>query len=170
MKEKAENPDLDPEFTPIEAIEQDKRGTLMKERESWERVIDGLKLASDGARNMARFARPDVWNRFAMYLDQIRRAMAQEAGFNRAQDTIDSAAVVGDSSLSWAAASARVFVGLKDAAAGARQISLGQRMDIRWTNYANQIDKLRLKAHEQAMEASPLKVKSSWGGGPARMQ
>ncbi len=170
MTERADNPDLDPDFTPTEAVEQDKRGTLMREFESYERIIDGLKSASDGARHMARWQAPDLWNALAAFLDQLRRAVVKESGFDRPGDARDSQQVFGGEGLTWPEANSRLSNGLKSAAAGARQIALGQRMDLRWTGYANRFDSLRDKAHAMALAASPLKVAAKWGGGSARIQ
>lgn len=169
MTEPKDNPDLDPEFTPTESIEQDHRGSVMVEFESYERIVEGLKKASDGARNMARFKNPDLWNNLAQFLDQLRRAVVQEAGYNRLADGKDSQQVVGGD-MSWTDANSRILTGLKDAAAGARQIALGQRMDLRWTRYANQFDAMRDKAHEMALACSPMKMAAGWGGAPALMQ
>ena len=160
---------FDPTAPVTEAVEQDHRGTVMVEFESYERIVEGLKKASDGARNMARFKNPDLWNALAQFLDQLRRAVVREAGYNRLADAKDSQQVVGGD-MAWSEANSRILTGLKDAGAGARQIALGQRMDLRWTRYANQFDAMRDKAHEMALACSPLKTAAGWGGVSARMQ
>jgi hypothetical protein len=160
---------FDPQVPVTESIEQDHRGSVMAEFESYERIVEGLKKASDGARNMARFKNPDLWNALAAFLDQLRRAVVQEAGFDRPQDKRESQQVFGGD-MSWSDANSRILTGLKDAGAGARQIALGQRMDLRWTRYANQFDAMRDKAHDMAIACSPLKVAAGWGGATARMQ
>ena len=160
---------FDPKAAPTESIVQDHRGTVMVEFESYERIVEGLKKASDGARNMARFKNPDLWNALAAYLDQVRRAVVREAGYNRLQDGKDSQQVTGGE-MSWTEANSRIVLGLKDAGNGARQIALGQRMDLRWTKYANRIDEMRDKAHEMALACSPMQLAAGWGGASARMQ
>ena len=160
---------FDPQAPVTESIEKDRRGTLMVEFESYERIVEGLKKASDGARNMARFKNPDLWNRLAQFLDQVRRAIVQDAGYNRLTDAKDSQVAVGGD-MTWTDANTRIVTGLKDASAGARQIALGQRMDLRWTRYANQLDAMRDKAHEMALACSPLRLAAGWGGATARMQ
>lgn len=162
--------EFDPQAGVTEAVEQDHRGIRMVEFESYERIIDGLKSASDAARHMARWKNPDLWNALAQFLDQLRRAMVKEAGFDRPNDGRDSQQVFGGEGLTWSDANTRMLTGLKDAAAGARQISLGQRMDLRWTRYANQLDAMRDKAHEMALASSPLRVAAAWGGGSASLQ
>jgi hypothetical protein len=160
---------FDPATPVTEEVAQEKRGTLMREFESYERIVEGLKLASDGARNMARWKNPDLWNALAAFLDQLRKAVVQEAGFNRPEDAKDSAQVFGGE-MSWTDANSRILNGLRDAGNGARQIALGQRMDLRWTRYANQFDMMRDKAHDMAIASSPLRVASEWGGRSARLQ
>jgi hypothetical protein len=119
---------------------------------------------------MARWKSPDLWNALAAFLDQLRRAVVKESGFDRPGDARDSQQVFGGEGLTWSDANSRLSGGLKDAAAGARQIALGQRMDLRWTRYANKFDSMRDKAHAMALAASPLKVAARWGGGTQAMQ
>ena len=154
--------DLEAEAEPVGPIVVDRRGSLMTELESWERVIDGLKLAADGARHIARHRQPDNWNKLAAFLDQLRKAVIKDGGFDRPQDATESKARTGGEALRFTDAHRRMMDGLKRAAAGARQISLGQRMDLRWTRYAEQFDVLRDKAHSLALSASPLVSDVGW--------
>lgn len=126
----------DPEFDVTEPIEKDKRGSLMRELESWERVIDGLKMAADGARHMARYGKPDQCNTFASYLDSIRKAVIKDGGFDRPGDGKDSVVQYGGEGIPLPEACRRVAAGLKMAAAGADQIAQCQRLDVRWVLYA----------------------------------
>ncbi len=168
-----ESPDLDPEFTPIENVERDKRGSPMSELESWERVIEGLKLASDGARHMTRHRDRDTWNRLAIYFDSLRKAVIKDGGFDRPSDAALSTEKWGGTGISYSDALGRVMTGLRGASAGAKQISLGQRMDLRWTQYAEQFERLRDKCREIAIQQSPLRTDAGWRTSglvvPARM-
>lgn len=170
MTAKAENPDLDPAFTPTEEIEKDHRGTPMTEIESWERVIEGMKLASDGCRQMARRGNASDWNKMAEMMDAVRRAVIRDGGFDRPADAKPSEMVTGGPGISPSEAVSRIAKGLKMASAGARQISLGQRMDIRWTGYANAFDRLMNKAYALSLRTSGLVVDAAWSrnGHPAR--
>lgn len=170
MSEKADNPDLEPEFTPTESVEQDHRGTMMREFESYERIVEGLMKAADGARHMARWRSPDLWNHLAQFLDQLRRAVVQDSGYNRLQDTKDSVQQIGGEGLTWPDANSRLLTGLRDAEAGSSQIALGQRMDLKWHRYANQFRTMRDKAHDMALKSSPLKVQAGWERQTGRMQ
>jgi hypothetical protein len=160
--EQPDNPDLDPEFTPPEQVAQDHRGSVMFEYESYERVVEGLKLASDGARNMARFRDADAWNMLAQYFDSLRKAIVQLAGLDRGADAKETTAKWGGEGISPSASMTRVTRGLKDAAAGSNQIAQAQRMDIRWLKYAGKFDDLRDKAQALALAGSPLVVESAW--------
>ena len=166
--------EFDPAASVTEEVQQDHRGSIMREFESYERIVEGLKLASDGARNMVQFARDqdkkDAWNKSASFFDQIRRAIVQDSGYNRLVDTQDSKQVFGGEGMTWSTANSRILTGLKDAEAGASQIALGQRLDLRWTRYSNLLRSLRDKAGQLAIQWSPLHVDSQWGGGTARMQ
>ena len=166
----ADTAEFDPAAPVTEAVEQDHRGSVMREFESYERIVEGLKRASDGARHMARWRSPGLWNALAQFLDQLRRAVVQEAGFDRPQDRKDSVQQFGGDGLTWSDANSRLLTGLRDAESGASQIALGQRMDLRWTRYANQFRSMRDKAHDMALLASPRKVASQWGGQTGRMQ
>ena len=166
--------EFDPAASVTEEVQQDHRGSIMREFESYERIVEGLKLASDGARNMVQFApdeaKKDAWNKSASFFDQIRRAIVQDSGYNRLVDTQDSKQVFGGEGLTWSVANSRILTGLKDAEAGASQIALGQRLDLRWTRYANMLRSLRDKASQLAISCSPLHVNTQWGGGTARIQ
>ncbi len=166
----ADTADFDPTAPVTEAVEQDHRGSIMCEFESYERIIEGMKIASDGARHMARYANPDPWNRYADFLDQVRRAMVQLAGFDRPEDARVSFQQFGGEGISRTAALSRIRTGLDGASAGARQIAQAQRMDLRWQIRANHINALRDKAHQMALASSPLSVASAWGGGNATLQ
>jgi hypothetical protein len=161
---------FDPDAPVTEAVEQDHRGTVMVEFESYERIIEGMKLASDGARNMARFSNPEKWNKFADFTDQVRRAMIQLAGFDRPQDAKPSNQLFGGEGISRTEALSRIRTGLDGAAAGARQIAQAQRMDLRWQIRANHIDKLRGTATEMAKAETMRKLAAHWGGGSERLQ
>lgn len=161
-KERAENPDLEAEFTPAENIEQDHRGSVMFEYESYERVVEGLKLASDGMRNMARFRDADLWNALAEFHDSLRKAIVQLAGLDRGADAKETITQWGGGGISRTEAMTRITKGLKDAAAGANQIAQVQRKDPRWLRYANQFDSMRDKAQRLALAGSPLLVASGF--------
>ena len=154
--------ETDPEFNPIEPIEKDHRGSIMREMESWERIIDGLKMAADGCRHMARFRFADKWNNFAQYLDSLRKAVIRDGGFDRPADATDSVQQFGGEGIPWTLASHRIADGLKMAAIGADQIAVCQRSDARWVTYASKFRLLRDTAHKLAMMTSRRVTDQGW--------
>jgi hypothetical protein len=162
MSEEFTNFDPDPEFDVSEPIEKEKRGSVMLELESWERVIDGMKMAADGARHMARYGLADKWNHFASYLDQIRRAVIRDGGFDRPADAKDSVIQYGGEGIPMVAACRRIAEGLKMAAAGADQIANCQRLDMRWVIYAQRFRTLADIEHKLAMKTSQMVTEQGW--------
>ena len=153
----------DPEFAVSEPIEQgDHRGSVMRELESWERIVDGMKMAADGARHVARHRSPDMWNKLALFLDTLRKAVITDGGFDRPEDAKETSAQWGGEGLSFTLAHRRLMDGLKMAAAGAEQIAQCQRMDLRWMRYAMQIRTMRDQAHKLALSGSPLVTEAGW--------
>lgn len=156
----------DPEFNPIEPVEAESghRGSIMREMESWERLIDGLKMAAEGARHMARRQTPDKWNRLAGYLDSVRKAVIRDGGFDRPTDATESIQQFGGEGLTFSQSQGRIGQGLRMAAAGAEQIAQCQRMDMRWLRYAAQLRKLRDDAHKLAIRGSALSTEWATNG------
>lgn len=152
----------DPDFNPSEPIEKEKRGTLMRELESWECVIDGLKMASDGCRHIARRYNPDRWNRFAMWLDAVRKAMIRDGGYDQASSRNDSVEQFGGEGIPLIEAQSRVRNGLKKAASGCDQIAHCQRLDFRWLRYAQQLRAFDDNVRRAAMKDSQLATEHGW--------
>lgn len=161
---------FDPNAPVTEAVEQDHRGSLMKEFESYERIVEGLKKASDGARHVATHASPDLWNKLAELMDLYRRNVVRESGFGRMEDGRASLAVFGGDTLNPTEAKTRIATGLRDAEAGANQIAICQRMNGRWLTYANHFNKIARSVREIALRQSRNAVMAQWGGGTAEMQ
>jgi hypothetical protein len=123
-----------------------RQGALMVERQSYERVIEGLKIAADACMHLAkREVTPEgVGNRrrLAMNLDQCRRMCIQHAGI---EDVIRSSPTQQDvrgEPLSFLEARNRLMEGLQQAAGGARQLATCHRIDLTWASVAQQLEKL----------------------------
>lgn len=112
------------------------RGTAMTERQSYERVIEGLKIASDGCRNLAAYFNRDRWDMQAGVFDELRAAVVKLAGIGRSIDAIPSAKKFGGDALTRNESYDRIYRGLSDAAAGMLQIAGGHRGDLRWSRIA----------------------------------
>lgn len=137
---------------PNKGIELDKngdpirQGSLMNERQSYERVIEGLKIASDAAMHMASHEPGNHrhWNIISNNLDQVRRACVQQAGLGLVMREKSTEAVRGDP-MAWKNARLRLREGLVQAAGGMRQLATCFRGDLWWSVSATEIEKLELK-------------------------
>lgn len=123
-------------------------GTLMLERDSYERVVEGLKRSADGARHLVHWQQHGSWDAYADRMDKIRVAVVRLAGIERPGDADPTRVFRGLSSLTRIDAYMRIHEGLTGAAAGARQLATCHRMDLRWSVYAAQLEKMRDSSSE----------------------
>lgn len=129
---------------PTEPVEVDKRGTLMVERESYERVIEGLKMASDGAHHLAQSRQDTGWGVRAGIFDRVRAALAKLGGMGtEGVDAKPSEEKWNAAHMGVHAAYDRVYKGLDMASKGARQVAACHRGDLRWSKIAGTLDNLR---------------------------
>ena len=141
MDEAPFDPDVD---QPSLGLDQ-ARGIRMLEVDSYDRVIDGLKQAAEGARNAACHRHGDAWNRVADTFYKLRIMMSRLGAMNRPSDTVLSKVIFGAPKMQLVASYMRIHEGLKGAAAGARQLASCHRGDLRWTLCARQMDELQKK-------------------------
>lgn len=116
-----------------------RRGTLMTERESYERIIEGHRLAADAARHLAKRERKAAWVTVANGLDEMRLhvmklARIEDAGF---RPTTDSS---GSGGLGWRNARDRFREGLRQAAGGCRQMATCHRGVLDWSRIAAKLE------------------------------
>jgi hypothetical protein len=122
------------------------RGTRMQERESYERVVEGLKIAADAAMHRAPHE-PEltaVWRQLAANLDQVRRIAVQHAGIGLLARERPTEIIRGDP-MAWRASRDRFEDGLRQAAGGMRQLAVCFRGDVRWSQMANDVDAIGRK-------------------------
>lgn len=163
---------FDPNAPVTEAVEQDHRGTVQIERQSYEWTIEGLRKAADGARNMA-WQRPrfrNEWNKFAASIDKMRKWAVLKAGYGRLEDAKESLELFSETKMGVTEAMSRLRVGLSEASSGADQIALGQRLDFEWKKLANGIVRYRDAAQKMALASSPRDTVLQWGGGTPSLQ
>jgi hypothetical protein len=122
-----------------------RQGTLMIERQSYERVIEGLKIAADACMHIAkREATPegvDNRRRLALTLDQCRRICIQHAGIDDVIRSSPTQEVRGEP-LAFREARDRLIEGLTQASGGARQLATCFRIDLVWSRVAYQLETL----------------------------
>lgn len=122
----------------------DKRGVLMRERESYERVIEGLKMASDGAHHLHQSRQDGNWHQMTQIFDKLRAAIARLGGLStEAVDSNPTTELWSAKTMGIHASYDRVYRGLDMAQKGARQVASCHRGDLKWSMYAMAIEKLR---------------------------
>jgi hypothetical protein len=121
------------------------QGTRMIEIESYERVIEGLKIASDACMHLAKreLTQEGVANRrgLALKLDQCRRMCIQKAGIEDVVRSSPTQEMRGEP-LPFKKARNRLVNGLAQASGGARQLATCFRLDLTWASVAQQLEKL----------------------------
>lgn len=137
-------------------------GTRMIERESYERVIEGLKLAADAAQHLAGLEpeAANLWRRVGSNLDQCRRISVQHAGLGLVIQENETRQKRGGDLMNYKPARARFREGLQQASGGMRQLATCFRNDIGWSRLAQQIEEM-----ERAMLSPGL-----GGTGPQQAQ
>src|SRR5882672_5004442 len=144
-------PDGLPFSEPERLIETDsngdliRQGSLMSERQSYERVIEGLKIAADACMHLSkREITPEATNsrrHLALLLDQCRRICVQHAGIDDVIRVRPTEEARGEP-LRWREARDRLLEGLRQASGGARQLATCFRIDLMWSNTARQLESL----------------------------
>lgn len=126
----------------------DRRGTKMSERQSYERCIEGLKLAADGCRNLATYFSREAWDAQADIFDKVRAAVVKLGGIELPGDATLTAKKFGGEALTRNESYSRVVDGLGQAAGGMLQIASGHRGDLRWSKLAFMAFSLRDTANK----------------------
>lgn len=140
---------LTPDEDDTKGIEVDRhgdplpQGTRMIERESYERVIEGLKIAADACMHLvAQFPHEaDNWRAWGRNLDQCRRICIQQAGIEDTITARETTQMRGDP-MRYRAARDRLLEGLTQAAGGCRQLGTCFRMNYFWARCATELEKM----------------------------
>jgi hypothetical protein len=154
MSDEILGPDGLPAAPPEQFIETDangdpvRQGSLMDERQSYERVIEGLKMISDACAHLIRHEplKAEYWRGFMTRMDQARRICVQYAGLGLAMQQNETAELRGDP-LPWKQCRQRFLDGVTQAAGGCRQLATCHRGDLWWTKMADTLDDLARKLH-----------------------
>lgn len=116
-----------------------RQGSLMVERQSYEQMIAGLRIAAEAFMHLAAYETTEegVNNRrgLALRIDQCRRICIQHAGIEDPVRSSPTAEVRGRP-LPWKDAYKRVLDGLMRATNAAFQLASCQRGDLWWTRVA----------------------------------
>jgi hypothetical protein len=124
------------------------QGISMNEHQSIERVVEGLKIAADGAVHMGASdpRSQQQWFVIATMLDRIRWTMATHGGLSEwgAFELTQRPRVVG---IGWKMGRKRYIDGIRGAASALRQVALCHRGDPAYLEVAVQLQALEQKAH-----------------------
>ena len=122
------------------------QGTRMIERDSYDRVIEGLRIASDAAMHLvkAEMANATQWRGLATKLDQCRKICVQHAGLGLVMKEKETVDVRGDP-MNWRWARDRFRYGIKQASGGCLQLAVCFRSDLWWSKMSAQLESLEQK-------------------------
>ena len=168
MTDEILGPDGQPASAPEQLIETDangdpiRQGTLMDERQSYERVIEGLKMVSDSCAHLIRHEplKAEYWRGFMTRMDQARRICVQYAGLGLTMKEKETSELRGDP-LPWKMCRQRFLEGVEQAAGGCRQLATCHRGDLWWSQMATTLDDLARKLHAMRKAAVRQAVKQA---------
>jgi hypothetical protein len=117
-------------------------GTRMIEKESYERVVEGLKMSAEACMHLAK-QEPEhgaTWKGIGQLLDKIRLQACQLAGLDLAMKQLETQGARGNP-YAWRRARQRFLDGLKQATGGMRQLAVCFRGDLRWSMMAQELER-----------------------------
>jgi len=132
-------------------------GSLMSELQSYERIIEGLRMASDAAKHIAVIKEDQRWTRIAHALCVVQKAIADRARMNRPQDSEINLDLPAET-MPVTAAFIRHIDGLAQAIGGLRQMATYHRMQEFWLKWVKQLEDMRSKAAGLMQARGPLVV------------
>lgn len=114
----------------------------MIECESYERVIEGLKMAADACMHLAKAeaAHGQTWKDIGAALDKMRLEACRLAGLGLVMAQNETQAMRGEP-LSWRRARERFLDGIRQATGGMRQLATCFRGDFHWSLMAQQLER-----------------------------
>lgn len=118
------------------------RGVAMIEVESYERVIEGLKMAADACAHLAKQEpqHGQTWMDIGKLLDQQRLGAVRLAGLKTTLTQQETQTVRGAPS-GWRKTRDRFLDGLRQATGGMRQLATCFRGDLQWSFMAQQLER-----------------------------
>ena len=120
----------------------DDKSVKMLERESYERVIEGLKMAAEGASRCARMEKEHVeyWQGFVRRLDMARKICIKEAGIGDVIKFNETPSSWGGEAGNWTDTRMQFREGIKQASGGARQMATCHRGNLFWSTMASKLE------------------------------
>ena len=154
------DPNGNPAAAPEQPIELDangdpvRQGSLMIEKESYERVIEGLRMISDACAHLIRHEplQAEYWRGHMTRMDQARRICVQYAGLGLAMRESETPELRGEPR-PWKQCRQRFLEGLVQASGGCRQLATCHRGDLWWTQMAETLDAMSRKLNAMRRQA-----------------
>lgn len=139
-----------------------RQGTLMLERESYERVIEGLKMVSDACAHLMRHEplQAEHWRKFMVRFDQARRIAVQHAGLGLVMKETETSEVRGEP-LPWKLCRQRFLEGVVQAAGGCRQLATCHRGDLWFSTMAGTLEDMSRKLNAMRRTAARKAVREA---------
>jgi len=170
MSEKILAPDGTPAPEAEQKIEVDahgdpvRQGTLMLEKESYERVIEGLRMVSDACAHLIKHEPESIktWRAYMTRFDKARLICVKYAGLGLSMKEHETGEVRGEPR-PWKECRKRFLDGVVQAAGGCRQLATCHRGDLWWTTMANTLDEMarKLRGHQALSKRKALNAKLS---------
>lgn len=134
----------------------------MDERQSMERVIEGLKMVSDACAHLIRHEplKAEYWRGFVTRMDQARRICVQYAGLGLVMQQNETPELRGEP-LPWRQCRQRFLDGVEQAAGGCRQLATCHRGDLWWSTMAMTLDDMARKLHAARRAAAKQAVREA---------
>jgi hypothetical protein len=118
------------------------RFTSMVEIESYERVIEGLKMSADACMHLAKQEpqHGETWKSIGQTLDKLRVQACHLAGLTLAMQQKETQGTRGNP-YTWRKARDRFLNGLQQSIGGMRQLATCFRADFQWAVMAQELDR-----------------------------
>lgn len=115
--------------------------TRMIEKESYERVMEGLKMSADACMHLAKQEPQDgeKWKAIGQLLDKVRFEAAKLAGVDLVMKQMETQGARGNP-YAWKRARTRFLDGIRQATGGMRQLATCFRGDFRWSILAQGLE------------------------------
>lgn len=136
-------------------------GTRMIEKESYERVIEGLKMAADACMHLAKQEPQQcvMWKDIGQKLDKVRLTSCKLAGLDLSMKQLETQDARGEA-YAWRFARERLLQGIQQASGGMRQLAVCFRADVNWSIMAQTLDRSVAKLRKLLVGKVPANAPS----------
>lgn len=135
------------------------QGTKMIERDSYDRVIFGLRIAAEAAAHLVVIEDESAnqWRLMSQNLDQARRICVQYAGLGLVIKEKPTNVLHGGRHMGWRQARDRFREGLIQASGGCRQLATCHRGDLWFSQMATSLEELERKIRNPLVMPAQLR-------------